>query len=42
MRKYLIEHPEANDPRKYMAKAKEEMKKVVIEKIKMCMSDGKY
>ena len=42
LRKYLIEHPEANDPRKYMAKAKEEMKKVVIEKIKMCMSENKY
>lgn len=42
VRKYLVENPEANDPRKYMAKAKEEMKKVVIEKIKMCMSDGKY
>ena len=28
--------------RQYMAKAKEEMKKVVIEKIKMCMSENKY
>lgn len=42
VRKYLIEHPEANDPRKYMEKAKEEMKKVVISKIKMCLSDGRY
>lgn len=42
VRKYLMNDLEANDPRKYMAKAKEEMKKVVIEKIKMCMSDGRY
>lgn len=42
VRKYLIENPEANDPRKYLAKAKEEMKKVVKDKIIMCMSDGRY
>ena len=42
LRKYLIENTEASDPRKYMAKAKEEMKKVVIEKIKMCMSNDRY
>ncbi len=42
LRKYLMENTEANDPRKYMAKAKEEMKKVVIEKIKMCMSNDRY
>lgn len=42
VRNYLIENPEENDPRKYMKKAKEEMKKVVMEKIRMCMSDGKY
>ena len=42
LRKYLMENTEANDPRKYMAKAKEEMKKVVIEKINMCMSNDRY
>ena len=42
LRKYLMENTEANDPRKYMAKATEEMKKVVIEKIKMCMSNDRY
>lgn len=42
VRKYLIENPEENDPRKYLAKAKEEMKKVVIDKIKMCMSENRY
>ena len=42
VRKYLMEHPEENDPRKYMAKAKEEMKKVVAEKIRICMSNDRY
>ena len=42
VRKYLLEHEEENDPRKYMFKAKEEMKKVVVEKIIMCMSNGRY
>ena len=42
LRKYLMENTEANDPRKYMAKATEEMKKVVIETIKMCMSNDRY
>ncbi|MBB6455413.1 tagatose 1,6-diphosphate aldolase GatY/KbaY [Salirhabdus euzebyi] len=42
LRNYLVENPEANDPRKYMAPAKEAMKAVVIEKIKMCGSDNRY
>lgn len=42
LRKYLIEHPQENDPRKYMKDAKESMAKVVKEKILMCMSQNKY
>ena len=38
---YFERHPEANDPRKYLAPGKEAMKKIVKEKIKMCMSDNK-
>lgn len=41
LKAYLQENPEANDPRKYMSLAKENMKQVVIEKIKMCKSDLK-
>lgn len=41
LRQFLIENPEETDTRKYMGPAKEAMKAVVIEKIKMCMSDGK-
>lgn len=39
LRQHLIDHPDETDVRKYMASAKESMKKVAIEKIKMCMSD---
>jgi tagatose 1,6-diphosphate aldolase GatY/KbaY len=42
LRTYLTAHPDANDPRKYMEPAKKAMKKVVIEKIKMCKSDNRY
>ncbi|MCY9511092.1 tagatose bisphosphate family class II aldolase [Paenibacillus larvae] len=42
LRQYLMEHPEANDPRKYMAPAKQAMKQVVTEKIQMCMSESRY
>ncbi|MGV3488768.1 MAG: tagatose bisphosphate family class II aldolase [Tuberibacillus sp.] len=38
---YFAEHPEANDPRKYLTPGKEAMKQIVINKIKMCGSDGK-
>lgn len=41
LRQFLIDNPEETDTRKYMGPAKEAMKKVAIEKIKMCMSDGK-
>lgn len=41
LRNYLIEHPEESDVRYYMTPAKEAMKEVVKEKIRMCMSDGK-
>lgn len=41
LREFLVENPEETDPRKYMSRAKEEMKKVVIEKILMCQSNGK-
>lgn len=41
LRDYLIEHTHETDVRSYMGPAKEAMKEVVIEKIRMCMSDGK-
>lgn len=41
LREFLVENPEETDTRKYMGPAKEAMKKVVIEKILMCKSDGK-
>lgn len=41
VKEYFIQHPDANDPRKYMTPGKEAMKKVVIEKILMCGSNGK-
>lgn len=41
LKAYLQGNPEANDPRKYMSLAKENMKQVVIEKIRMCKSDLK-
>jgi len=42
LRQYLIDHPDANDPRKYMEPAKQAMKQVVKEKIEMCMSANRY
>lgn len=42
LKQYFQEHPEANDPRKYMAPAKKSMKNAVIKKINMCMSDNRY
>ena len=41
LRAFLIENPKETDTRKYMNPAKEAMKKVVKEKIMMCMSNGK-
>ena len=39
---YFNENPDANDPRKYMTPAKEEMEKIVKHKIMLCGSCGKY
>lgn len=42
LRSVLTENPEESDPRKYFGPAKSAMKTVVEEKIRMCMSDGRY
>ena len=42
LRNYLNDNQDANDPRKYMEPAKAAMKAVVEEKIKMCLSNGRY
>ncbi|ATD56000.1 tagatose bisphosphate family class II aldolase [Clostridium chauvoei] len=41
VKKYFIENPEANDPRKYMTPGKEAMKKIVAHKIMVCGSNGR-
>lgn len=41
VKKYFIENPNANDPRKYMTPGKEAMKKVVAHKIMVCGSNDK-
>ena len=41
VKKYFIENPDANDPRKYMTPGKEAMKKIVAHKIMVCGSNGK-
>ncbi|MBS5987158.1 tagatose bisphosphate family class II aldolase [Clostridium sp.] len=38
LKEYFNEHPEANDPRKYMTPGKEAMKKIVEHKIQVCGS----
>lgn len=38
VKKYFLEHPEANDPRKYMTPGKEAMQAVVRHKIEVCGS----
>ena len=40
VKKYFIENPSENDPRKYMTPGKEAMKKVVAHKIMICGSFG--
>lgn len=40
VKKYFNEHPDANDPRKYMTPGKEAMKEIVKHKIIVCGSDG--
>lgn len=42
LRQYFIEHPDVSDLRKYMTPAKEAMKAVVQEKIRMCLSENRY
>jgi len=42
VKKYFITHPDANDPRKYMAPGKEAMKEIVKHKIEVCGSANKY
>ena len=41
VKKYFIENPKANDPRKYMTPGKEAMKAIVAHKIMVCGSNGK-
>ncbi|WP_425449567.1 tagatose bisphosphate family class II aldolase [Dethiothermospora halolimnae] len=41
VKKYFIDNPRANDPRKYMLPGKAAMKEIVMEKIKLCGSNGK-
>ncbi|EPT8340081.1 tagatose bisphosphate family class II aldolase [Vibrio vulnificus] len=38
---HFAEHPDANDPRKYITPGKAAMKRVVMDKICMCGSEGK-
>ena len=42
VKKYFIENPTANDPRKYMTPGKTAMKAVVEHKIKICGSANRY
>lgn len=42
LKEYFHEHPDANDPRKYMTPGKEAMKKIVEHKIKVCGSANRY
>lgn len=41
VKRYFIQHPDANDPRKYIAPGKQAMQAVVEEKIWICGSAGK-
>ena len=41
VKKYFIENPKANDPRKYMTPGKEAMKAIVAHKIMVCGSNNK-
>lgn len=41
VKKYFIENPKANDPRKYMTPGKEAMKAIVAHKIMVCGSNDK-
>ncbi|EJA3102257.1 tagatose bisphosphate family class II aldolase [Vibrio vulnificus] len=41
VKEHFAEHPDANDPRKYITPGKAAMKRVVMDKIRMCGSEGK-
>lgn len=41
VKEYFIENPAANDPRKYLKPGKENMKKLVKKKIRLCGSENK-
>lgn len=41
VKSYFTEHPDANDPRKYITPGKQAMREVVEEKIRICGSEGK-
>ena len=41
IKKYFEENPKANDPRKYFTPAKDVVKSIVIDKIKICRSNNK-
>lgn len=41
VKKYFIENPEANDPRKYMTPGKMAMREIVAHKIRVCGSNGR-
>ncbi|MGL4106967.1 tagatose bisphosphate family class II aldolase [Clostridium sp. LP20] len=42
LKEYFNEHPDANDPRKYMTPGKEAMKVIVEHKIRVCGSANRY
>ncbi|MCG9784266.1 tagatose bisphosphate family class II aldolase [Vibrio brasiliensis] len=41
VKQHFAEHPDANDPRKYITPGKAAMKRVVMDKIHMCGSEGR-
>ncbi|PTP08513.1 tagatose bisphosphate family class II aldolase [Vibrio splendidus] len=41
VKQHFAEHPDANDPRKYITPGKAAMKQVVMDKIHMCGSEGR-
>ncbi|GMA62198.1 class II fructose-1,6-bisphosphate aldolase [Alicyclobacillus fastidiosus] len=41
IKKIFAEHPEENDPRKYMVPAKQAVRALALEKIRLCGSNGK-
>jgi len=42
VKKYFLENPDANDPRKYMTPGKQAMKEIVKHKIEVCASANRY